>query len=185
MALLMLVDADKNRQLKMSLILTLRNLLIAAVVSFCLAAPVLLPFVEYLINSDSYKFSIGGSTWIPWQGIAYNLIQPGFGGVSPYLGIITAIVLPLSIVVALKGQRMLLCLIASAVIALMVTARQGPFYSLFMAKPFNCLITVYCMPILLLLIAMISARGLEELVERTSPGLDLSCLSILIGLGIA
>src|SRR4029453_11947030 len=59
--------------------LALTTVGIAAISAFCLAAPMLLPFVEYLLNADCYKFQTNYVAYVPWQAIVYNLINPGFG----------------------------------------------------------------------------------------------------------
>ncbi len=172
MVTLILWGTGNSSPMKDRLMLAGRSLLLAGCVAFCLSAPVLLPFVEYLANCDSYKLSIGGSTWVPWQGITYNLLLPGFGAASPYLGVLAATVLPLALLTGLRAKRALSCLIIWAAIALCITARLGPLDSLLRVKPFNCLITVYFLPIFLLLAAVICASGLQELVERTKPGFN-------------
>jgi hypothetical protein len=135
-------------------------------IAFCLAAPVLLPFYEYLCNCESYKFGIGGSTWVPWQGILYNLILPGFAGASPYLGAICALAWPLALCSLSVRDRRWLSLTIVALVALAITCRLGPLNGVFMSPPFNTLITVYCLPVLLLLIVILCAAGLTELVQR-------------------
>jgi hypothetical protein len=163
-------------------LLILRQLSIAGAVAFCLAAPVLIPFAEYLANCDSYKLGIGGSTWIPLQAIAYNLLQPGFGAASPYLGVLTPLMLPLALLVAARGKKLPLCLSGTALCALWLTARLAPFDTLLQVKPFNCLITVYCLPIFLLLVTLITAVGLVEFVENIDLKPNSFFLALAIGL---
>jgi hypothetical protein len=181
MVVLMLVGPDRRASVGERMRLAVTNLLVAGSVAFCLSAPVLLPFLEYLANSDSYKFGVSGSTWVPWQALTYNLLQPGFGPASPYLGIVTALVLPLSFLAAARGQRNLLGLSLVALVAFIVSARLAPLNSLLQIKPFCWVITAYCLPFFLLIVAALAAGGVAELVERTSPGLNARFLALLSG----
>lgn len=151
-------------------------------IAFCLSAPVLLPFVEYLRNSESYKFDIGGSTWVPWQALGYNLFLPGFGGASPYLGAVAAVFLPGLIFIRTLLVRRWAALAAVAALAFAITARLGAFDHLFSTSPFNTLITVYCLPVVLLLLCVLSAAGLSEFVRVRDPG---RLTALVLGTGIA
>ena len=73
--------------------------------TFCLSAPVLFPFVQYLSNSDSYKYAVTRSAFAPWQGIIYNFLQPGFGAASPYAGIVAAACLIFTLIVILPKSK--------------------------------------------------------------------------------
>jgi hypothetical protein len=182
MVALMFFAPSSKTTASRQLIDVIGSLFCAGLVAFCLSAPVLLPFLEYLLNSDSYKFGIGGSTWVPWQGIGYNLLQPGFGEASPFLGIISAVVLPLSILLACNGRRRLLSLLIVALTAFAFTARLGLLNDIFITKPFNCLITVYCLPVFLLLATLVCAGGLEELVENTRIGINATFITLLLAI---
>lgn len=183
MIVLMLVGPDRRTSVGERLRLAVRNLLVAGSVAFCLSAPVLLPFLEYLANSDSYKFGVSGSTWVPWQALIYNLLQPGFGPASPYLGIVIAFVLPLSLLAAARGQRNLLGLSLVAFVAFIVSARLAPLNMLLQIKPFCWVITAYCLPFFLLIVAALAGGGVTEFVERTRPGLNARFFALATGAG--
>lgn len=178
---LMFMSPAGNSSPWRQLLYAVRSLSVTGLTAFCLSAPVLLPFIEYLLNSDSYKFGIGGSTWVPWQGIGYNLLQPGFGAASPFLGVLSAAVLPLSLLLAVNKRRALLALLIVSLTAFAFTARLGLLNDVFTTKPFNCLITVYCLPAFLLLAALICARGVEELAEQTEIALNVTLGLLLCG----
>lgn len=69
---------------------SLKYLSVAAVTAFCLSAPVLFPFIEYILNCDCYKFhpywSEGGGQ-VPWQGLLLSFFHPVYGGKSPFYGL--------------------------------------------------------------------------------------------------
>lgn len=178
--MLALFTASNPTQLPKTIVKATGCLALAGMVALCLSAPVFFPFIEFLLNSDSYKFTIGGSTWIPWQGIIYNLLQPGFGSASPFPGIIAAIALPLGIVAAIRNRGGQLAVFAIALFAFAITTRLGPLDWLFNHKPWSILINVYCMPVTLLLFILLSASGLEELIERTKLTVSANLIWLLL-----
>ncbi len=145
----------------------LRALFLAGLSAFCLSAPVLLPFLEYLANSDCYKFGGGGSAYIPWQALAYSLIQPGFGGASAYPGVVAALMLPLA---GFAADRRVRCLMIVAGLAFLITTQFGPLRWLFVHWPLSALITIYAAPVFLLLVSLIAGFGLEEFIKLPDQG---------------
>ncbi len=139
------------------------GLLLAGIVSFCLAAPVLLPFAEYLVNSDCYKYGVDISGYVPWQGVLYHLLQPGFNQASPYLGIVTVSLWPLSLLLKGKSGLMAKCLFGMAVVAFVLMSRLGPMDLLLRHPPFLWLVTVYCLPFFLLALSVMSGFSLDAL----------------------
>ncbi len=141
------------------------GLLLAGIVSFCLAAPVLLPFLEYLLNSDCYKYSVDISGYVPWQGVLYHLLQPGFKQASPYLGIVTSCLWPLSLFLKGKPGLMAKCLFGMAAVAFVLMSRVGPMDFLLRHPPFLWLVTVYCVPFFLLALSAMSGFSLDALLS--------------------
>jgi len=189
-------------------------LLIAGGMAFCLAAPMLLPFVEFLANSDSYKFGNRAPAYYPLQTLAFNLIQPGYGGASPYFGALATLVFPLGLMTVLDSirRRKLLvqntvdawCLRACAVtgslalLSWVVSAKVYPLGILLTKRPFSYVVVTYFFPVLMVLTAALAAFGLEraislfargaavELVSRYKHGkFEWGLLALAVGLIIA
>jgi Bacterial membrane protein YfhO len=141
---------------------------VAAMTAFCIDAPVLLPFVEFLRNGDCYKFGVTESLSLSWQAVAYNLLAPGAAGASPYLGVLAVSFVP----VAFGGKqlRAAMQMSALAVLALIPAVNFFPFSLLCKVPPFSYLITVYFLPLLLLSLSVLAALGLSRLSEWAEAG---------------
>lgn len=141
----------------------LMQLMIAAIVALCLAAPMLLPFAEFLANSESYKFDLRNPSRMPLETLGFNLLQPTFGGASPFLGVVALAVLPLCLLAKPKKAAMSLTLFGLAILAWCIGAKVWPLNILLEYKPFAYLITNYCFPVLLVLTSILAAIGFERL----------------------
>ncbi len=151
-------------------------LTIAGGVAFCLCAPMLLSFVEFLVNSDSYKFGNRAPAYIPLQTMIYDMVLPGFGGASPYLGVLACLCLPLAIVTIFNTifkpgasrsweRRSLMVVGALSLVAWVVSAKLWPLSLLLTQRPFSYVVVTYFFPIVLVLIAAVAAFGLERAIS--------------------
>lgn len=156
------------------------GLSIAGLFAFALSAPVLLPFAEYLLNSDCYKFNVDVSGFVPWQCLAYHLLQPGFNQASPYLGIVTTCLWPLALFLKGKNGLVAKCLFAIACVAFVLMSHIGPVDSLFRHPPFLWLVTVYCLPFYLLALAVMSALSLDTLIADSGNKFGLNKKLVLV-----
>jgi hypothetical protein len=187
-SILMITMSPLSKWRQSSLMLT-----IAGAVAFCLSAPMLLPFLEFLANSDSYKFGNRAPAYYPWQTLAFNMLQPGYGGASPYFGALAALAFPFSIVTVYDAlsrrnrngsktadgenpapaqefaSRNRWALRASVVVAALgllawaVSAKVYPLGMLLTRRPFSYVVVTYFFPVLLVLVAALAAFGLERL----------------------
>lgn len=162
----------------------LKMLFASYALAFGLSAPVTLPFIEYLSNSDSYKYAVKLSAYAPWQGIFYNILQPGFGPASPYLGILAGIGLVLGSIYAI-GKKQVWSLLVVGALALVLMGRISFVHDLLLLGPLKYLITVYCLPIFLLSFTLVSAFGVAELVESFSLGKNRKTMAMVIFLACA
>ncbi len=153
-----------------------RGLMIAGISALALTAPVLFPFVEYLANSETYKYTSVCSAHVPWPGIVQHLLNPSSGAASPFTGIVTAMFIPLALLAPFrktsKSRTESLSLLILAIVAFLLTSQLGQLEYLFMHPPLTTIITRYCLPVLLLVCPLLAAFGLSELFreEDKSPG---------------
>lgn len=160
------------------------ELSIAAGVALCLAAPMLLPFAEFLANSESYKFDLRNPARMPLETLSFNLFQPTFGGASPFLGIVALTVLPLSLCVTRQRRVLSYTFSGLAVLAASIGAKIWPVNLLLEHKPFAYLIANYCFPVLLVLVAVIATFGFEQACRFArlgwlKPGLRVPLVSLM------
>lgn len=143
-------------------------LFLAGICALCTSAPVLFPFVEYLANAESYKYGSAYSTPVTWNGILMNLANPIAGGASPYLGVVTVLLLPLSIILLIlyrKYDKNHFSILLLAAICFLIVTQIGPIYDLFSRPPLTALITRYALPYLLMLLCLIGSRGVQFLMS--------------------
>ncbi|MBU6455077.1 MAG: YfhO family protein [Cyanobacteria bacterium REEB67] len=174
LALLGIVGADREpRPAPESKRRVVLALLAAGLCSFMLAAPMLVPFLEYLRNSDSYKFGSGAPAVVRWQTWFFDLLQPGFGGASPTLGPAAIVFLPLAFCAAGQKKLLVAVLAALTVICLFITGKIFPFDLLLSRPPLTYLVVNYAFPTVLLLTAILAAFGLDAaLATSTGAGKD-------------
>lgn len=153
-------DPEKHKQYFSLLVSIVALLTLSGVTAFCLSAPVLLPFAEYLMHADCYKYGLSISAYAPLPGIVYNLMQPGFGAASPYPGIVACLMLPFSVFMVATKKKDVLSLIIVALVSLALSCRLGPLHNLLSIGPLKYLITVYCLPVILLSAIMVASFGL-------------------------
>lgn len=178
-------------QFKTKLWLYAKKLGLAAVSTVAFSAPAFFPFVEYLLNSETYKYVSVCSAHVPWQGIIFNLLNPGVGGVSPFLGIISVLTLPFALLTIRASNakaQAAKALWLLAAIGFLLVSQIGPIERIFCTAPFTAIITRYGLPAFLLTITLLSAFGLEELAKkesRTKSATIITCLLLLTIAGLA
>ncbi len=156
-------------------------LLIAAIVTVAISAPALFPFGEYLMNGESYKYGSTYSTPVTWNGIFFNLFNPGQNGASPYLGIIAAALAPLSLFARRKDNATrddVKSILILTGLTFLLVSQFGPVQAIFSKPPFTAIITRYALPYLLLLVTVLASIGLQELAQRCKSK-DLEWLAML------
>lgn len=163
----------------------LRWAAIVAPIALCLSAPVILPFVEYISNSDCYKFSRPDDEGVALQSILLNLLQPMFWGASPYLGVFCIAFVALACFVVGQKRASILAFLSGALIAFICICRPLFFAEIFTVTHASVIPGTYCIPIFLLLLTVLSAYGLDYFVENLQVGKNrafacfVSCLLIV------
>ncbi len=152
---------------------------IAGLSAFCLAAPVLLPFGEYLLNADCYKFdeSVGGFR-LPWQVLGLSLINPALGAASPYLGCLAVILLAVAFTAGSRSSRNVLVLL---VVSFLVACKIWPLNAVMDHKPFSFLHSLYCVPDFLMFAALTAAFGFDELIIKGKSKQKIAWWTALLG----
>jgi hypothetical protein len=137
-----------------------RTLGLTAIATLCTCAPSFLPFVEFAKNSDCYKYGVSESAFIPWQALVANLCSPVAAGASPYLGIFVAAFALMSLFKA--RSRTFASISAVALLCFILAAKLWPFSLVSNVPPFNYLITVYAVPVMLVAVSVLAGLGLTH-----------------------
>lgn len=157
-------------------------LMLIGICVFCAAAPVLLPFAEFMQNSDCYKFDNHAPPVVSLPAFLLALVHPAMGGTTAFLGIFC---LPLAVVSFYKPRREIVPLLACTIIAVCVASLVGPLYQLFCYRPFNMLEPLYLQPICILFLSCLMADGLQKLAgpaqDKKAPLLFIfSCIAVVL-----
>lgn len=144
---------------------SLKMLIVAGTIALFLAAPMIFPFLEYLKNSDTYKFGLKASACIPWQTLALNMLQPGFKGASLFLGVLAVLMIPLSALIDDKRRKLVLAFFVVGLVAEALTAKLFPFNLLLMNTALSSLLVNYFMPAVVLCLAVLAGFGLDRIAE--------------------
>lgn len=131
--------------------------------AFFIAAPVLLPFLEFVRNSDCYKFDYGAPPRVLIQAFLLTLTHPTCYGLSPFLGIL-AVPLMLSKLTALRRGDLAFC--SCIILSVALTTLVGPLLEVFEHKPWNLLEPIYLQPLVMVFLAVLTAMGLEVLCQK-------------------
>lgn len=172
-----------------SLLRALTLLVVAGISALCVCGISFFPFIEYVLNSDTYKFSAFASV-VPWQAVFFNLFQPFYGGLSPFIG---ALIIPLTLAafvssgVQRKQVQILFVLLLSS---FFLACRPGNLAAIFEGTPVNWIPGTYCLCFVFLSLLLISAIGFECLLKESNKGrarilfLVGSVVALLIPLGL-
>lgn len=145
-----------------------------AMTSMGLAAPMLLPLSEYLRVGDSYKYAGDVSAFAPWQGLILNLISPCSKAASPYLSWLPLWGLSLlGLAGGANGTNRLSRLLAVgalglALVCLALISRLGILHDLLQLSWLNYIITIYLIPVYLLMLILASCSGLQAYLQIAS-----------------
>ncbi len=133
-------------------------LFFVAVLSFTLAAPLILPLLEFIKNGASYKFASHQIEHINFSDFIFDLFLPASTG-SSYCGLILALCLPLGMYCFFQRQKAVL---GAFLAVLLFSTRPGVLESFLSQAPFSLLLPEYTLYAALLLMLLISASGLDE-----------------------
>lgn len=148
----------------------IRWIAVVAVIAICLAAPVIFPFLEYLINSDCYKFVRPAGTNPPVLGILLPFLQPIYSGASPYVGVFCFAFAALSLFVKGRKRGYVISFLSGSLLAFICICRPLFFEQIFVATHASVIPGTYCIPIFLLLMTVTAAFGFDFFVDHLKVG---------------
>jgi len=158
--------------------------------SFLLAAPLVIPFCEFILNGVSYKFDSASSTQIDFTDIFTffsNLSVPLFSA-SPCIGPVLALLFLPGLILAWRKNKELVVLFIAT---LLFSTRPGPLEGFFAVKPISFLLPEYSIYVSILMCAIFGAFGLDVFVSPDSerhnelPRKTLAACGLLMMLSIA
>lgn len=153
-----------------AVLLPLRNLLAAGILTFLLSSPILVPFVETLRVSETFKseqpylrYVVNATAMLP------SLFYPFHGPGSLYPGAVSIILAAAAPFVALKNNRTLVFTFAGlTVMTILAMTRFGPFELVFQLPFLKWLMLVYALPGLLLFLAVLAGLAYDALIAENA-----------------
>jgi hypothetical protein len=153
---------DKSR---FNLLSTLSRIALAGIVAIGISAPMLVPFVEYLHNGETYKFDRVAPTDISWQALVANYLYPFFSVSSPYLGPLSWLGLLVAVCFPKNNSRFWLPLFGCFAISTFAIAKLFPLNLILRIPPLSAVQPMYCFPEYLVFMSLISGLGISLLVS--------------------
>jgi hypothetical protein len=157
-----LVALFKKHRAQPTVFAVARRIGLAGLIAFGISAPMLIPFAEYLLNGDTYKFSCAGTPYVSWPTIFALFIHPFGRWGSLFLGPISWLGVTMAV---MRGVRkddpsihpLLICLM----IALFSVVRSFPLSLLFAVPPFLHAHSLFWAPAYLLFLSLVSGIGIH------------------------
>lgn len=132
---------------------------VSGLTGICLAAPSLLPVLEFIVQCDSYKYYAENESFLHWNTLILNMIQPLNGVASPHLGVCALLLLPFCFLY--KPKTIAWPVIVTLILCYLLASKLGPLNYLFHIKPFSYLLCIYFIPLFLILTAVLAGLGFE------------------------
>ena len=143
----------------------IKHIVMAGITALVIAAPMLLPAIEFITHSESYKFGGGNPSYICWQALVLNLVQPLNGPASPFIGSCSISLFILAWF--RKDKRMVFALVFLGIILVSLIAKLFPLGLIYSIKPFNYIVATYWTPGMLMIAIILAAMGLDNLWSMT------------------
>jgi len=143
------------------------NFLLVALLTLLLSAPFVVPFLEGVRASDTFKATQGYVRYVVREtALLPSLFYPFHGAGSAYSGAVSIILAVSAPLIATRNRKLVLSLSALALLTLCILTRPGPFDLLFQLPYLSWFMVVYALPGLLLLIAVLAGAGFDSIVEE-------------------
>ena len=142
------------------------RIVLAGLIAFGLCAPVLIPFIEYAANAESYKLNVVAAAGLPWQAILANYLFPFQSKASIFFGPLSLWGLIASFIFLDKFNRFTKPLAICFIISLIGVLRPFPFNILFHLPPLSMTFATYWLPEYFLFVSILSGLGCNYLIEK-------------------
>lgn len=143
------------------------NFLLVALLTLLLSAPFVVPFLEGVRASDTFKATQGYVRYVVREtALLPSIFYPFHGAGSVYSGAVSIVLAVSAPLIARRNRKLVLSLTALALFTLCIMTRPGPFDLLFQLPYLSWFMVVYALPGLLLLIAVLAGAGFDAITEE-------------------
>ncbi len=145
----------------------IRNFSLVGILTFLFSAPFLVPFLEGVRSSDTFKATQGYVRYIVRStAILPSLFFPFHGPGSVYAGAVSIILAAGAPFISKNNRKLSICFLVLALLTIGILTRPWPFDLLFQLPYLSWFMVVYALPALLLFIAVLAGIGWDSLVEE-------------------
>lgn len=178
--LILLKDANSLKRLGANLFLAIKVMALAAIVSLLIAAPLVMPFLEYMKQAYVYKDALNELPIVRWQEFWDGFLACQ-GAEAFFIGSIAVMLIPLAF---LQKSRLPYALLIAILFGLTICLPEGAILQLFSQKPLSYVVTLYGIPDVLLLFSVLAAVGFDELLkDRSKFAIAFLCAGIFLSVG--
>jgi len=173
--LLMCLTAFYDKHERIWFFPTAFRIVLAGLIAFGLSAPMLIPFGEFLLNADTYKFTCAGHSDMSLFGLLALYVYPFYRSGSIFLGPLSWFGTATAVMRCRSKdnrfiQPLLFCLAVSALFA----TKSFPLSLLFSVPPFLQLHSLYCLPTYILFLSLTSGIGIQLFMGNRIAGVNTS-----------
>lgn len=143
------------------------NFLLVGLLTLLLSAPFVVPFLEGVRASDTFKATQGYVRYIVREtALLPSLFYPFHGAGSVYSGAVSILLAVSAPFISKRNRKLNILLFSLALFTICVLTRPGPFDLLFQLPFLSWFMVVYALPALLLFIAVLAGAGYDALLEE-------------------
>lgn len=145
------------------------NFLLVGVLTLLLSAPFVVPFLEGVRASDTFKATQGYVRYIVRaSALLPSLFYPFHGPGSVYAGAASIILAVSAPFISRRNRKHVVLLSTLALFTICILTRPGPFDLVFQLPYLNWFMVLYALPGLLLFIAVLAGAGFDALLDEDS-----------------
>jgi hypothetical protein len=164
-SLLMCLIAYYQDRSNFNLRILLGKIALAGMVAFGLCAPLLLPFAEYIHNGQTYKLDGQPPANISLESLVASYLCFYFSASGLYLGPLSWFGLTAFACFPKSSNRFATAMIVCLAVSVLAVTRLFPVSLIFLLPLLSTVQVSYCIPEYLLFLAIVSALGMDKLIN--------------------
>lgn len=163
-----------------------RNYLAAGLLCFLFSAPLVVPFLFVVKNSDCFKADIPNIYYtVRATALLPSFFFPFQGAGSPYFGPSAILLLLSGFFLSFKNKAIMWSVASVAIFTLAMMIRLGPFDWIGSLPYINWFMPIYALPYLCLLMAILIGCAFDGLAEQKKFGKPLILVSVFAALALS
>ncbi|MCC7529514.1 MAG: YfhO family protein [Candidatus Melainabacteria bacterium] len=163
----LLPQNQPGKSIKTALPGALKTFVYTGLLTILLSAPFVVPFLDTLRASDTFKSSQGYVRYIVHaSALLPSLFFPFHGAGSLYPGAVSIVLAVSAFLISKKNRVFVGIFSVLALLTICILTRPGPFDLLFQLPYLSWFMVVYALPALILFIAVLAGSGFDALLDE-------------------